>query len=164
LPADLIFAEGQQLTYQNKEALWKIFRAIGDHWDNTLYKSNNQRSSWYEMIKAKSENSPNYTGEYVNAIYVMNELYDLYGKEGAFNKLFFESNIPPNEPPLTRLAHCKVFVVNEFIRMQLIGGAFKSWGEKHTGKREDRGKNYEGYLGGSRYNRSARVRDYKPKT
>jgi len=28
LPADLIFAEGQQLTHQDKEALWKISQFI----------------------------------------------------------------------------------------------------------------------------------------
>lgn len=158
LSAGLIFAEGQELTYQNKEALWKIFQAIGIAWDNTVYNSNNQRSSWFEMIKAKTENAPNYTGEYVNAIYVMEELYKMYGEEEAFHKLFFESKIDPQAPPTTRLAHCKIYVVNEFIRMQVVGGAFKSWGNKNGG---ERGKNYHGYIGGSRYNRSARVRDYE---
>ena len=192
LSAGLIFAEGQQLTHQNKEALWEIFQAIGYTWNNTVYDSNNQRSSWFEMIKAKTENAPNYTGEYVNAIYVMEELYQTYKqveeiiykkiegrqyrieeeeikpgdiiirkkwKEEAFHKLFFESNIDPSAPPVTRLAHCKVYVVNEFIRMQMVGGAFKSWGAKNGGQR---GKNYSGFVGGSRYNESSKVREYDP--
>lgn len=208
LSAGLIFAEGQELTHRNKEALWEIFQAIGYTWDNTVYDSNNQRSSWYEMIKAKTENAPNYTGEYVNAIYVMEELYRLFPGKGeiiynkfdgqlyrieeediqelearaleakkanrkfefeiirkkwheeAFHYLFFESNISHKDPPTTRLAHCKVYVVNEFIRMQMVAGAFKAWGSKFGGKR---GKNYKGYLGGSRYNESSKVRAYKPK-
>lgn len=161
LSASLIFAEGQQLTHQNKEALWELFEAIGENWSNTIYNSNNQRSSWYEMLKAKTENAPNYTGEYVNAIYVLHELYALYGKKEAFYKLFFESGIAHDEPPTTRLAHCKVFVVNEFIRMQITAGGFKSWGTKYGG---EQARNYHGFLGGTRYNRVSRVRAYDPNT
>lgn len=159
LPASLIFAEGQKLTHQNKEALWEIFEAIGINWSNTIYNSNNQRSSWYEMIKAKTENAPNYTGEYVNAIYVMNELKAMYGKGVAFKKLFFESGVDNAAPPTTRLEHCKIYVVNEFIKMQITAGGFKSWGAKYGG---ERAKNYHGFLGGTRYNRISRVRAYHP--
>lgn len=194
LSAGLIFAEGQELTHNNKEALWEIFQAIGYTWRNTVFDSNNQRSSWFEMIKAKTENAPNYTGEYVNAIYVMEKMYQTYPgygevlfkkengyyqrieeedikpgddiirrkwREEAFKQLFFESKIDPKAPPLTRLAHCKVYVVNEFIKMQLIAGAFKSWGDKNGGRR---GKNYAGYLGGSRFNESSKVREYRPES
>ena len=159
LSASLIFAEGQHLTHQNKEALWELFEAIGRNWSNTVYNSNNQRSSWFEMLKAKTENAPNYSGEYVNALYVLNELYAMYGKEEAYKKLFFESGIDNEAPPTTRLAHCKVFVVNEFIKMQVMAGGFKSWGTKYGG---ERAKNYHGFLGGSRYNRIERVRAYHP--
>ena len=159
LSAGIIFAEGQDLTYENKEALWEIFQAIGDNWSNTIYDSNNQRSSWYEMLKAKTENAPNYAGEYVNAIYVLNELFAQYGKKEAFRKLFFESGIDNNAPPTNRLAHCKVYVVNEFIRVQITAGGFKSWGTKNGG---EQAKNYHGFLGGTRYNRLSRVRSYDP--
>jgi hypothetical protein len=161
IPTSLIFAEGQDLTHRNKEALWEIFEAIGINWFNTIFDSNNQRSSWYEMIKAKTENAPNYAGEYVNAIYVMNELKAMYGKGDAYRKLFFESGVDNDAPPTTRLAHCKVFVVNEFIRMQIVAGGFKSWGDKNGG---ERAKNYHGFLGGSRYNRVPKVRNYDPET
>lgn len=161
LPAGLIFAEGQDLTHQNKEALWELFEAIGENWQNTIHDSHNQRSSWYEMLKAKTENAPNYAGEYVNAIYVLNELYSMYGKEDAFSKIFFESGIKNDEPPTTRLAHCKVYVVNEFIRVQITAGGFKSWGTKNGG---ERAKNYHGFLGGSRYNRTPKVRAFERNT
>lgn len=159
LSAELIFAEGQHLTHQNKETLWDIFQAIGEYWFNTEHSSHNQRSSWSEMITAKTQNAPNYTGEYVNAIYVLNELYTLYGKKEAFQKLFFESGIDNTAPPTTRLAHCKIYVVNEFIRVQITAGGFKSWGTKNGG---EQAKNYHGFLGGSRYNRIAKVRAYHP--
>jgi len=155
--ASLIFAEGQELTHENKEALWEIFEAIGETWQNTIYNSNNQRSSWFEMLKAKTGNAPNYTGEYVNAIYVLNELYTQYGKKEAFKKLFFESGVDNSAPPTTRLAHCKVFVVNEFIRMQITAGGFKSWGDANGG---EQAKNYHGFLAGTRYNRTPRVRAF----
>ena len=159
LSASLIFAEGQHLTHENKEALWELFIAIGKTWSNTLYNSDNQRSSWHEMLKAKTENAPNYSGEYVNALYVLNELYAMYGKEEAYKKLFFESGVDNEAPPTTRLAHCKIFVVNEFIRMQVMAGGFKSWGNKYGG---ERAKNYHGFLAGSRYNRHPKVRAYEP--
>jgi len=160
IPASLIVADGQVFTHQNKEDLWVIFRAIGRTWKNVIYDSNNQRSSWYEMIKAKTENAPSYTGEYINALYVMNELYAMYGEEEAFRLLFFESGVDNNQPPTTRLAHCKIYVVNEFIRMQVMAAGFRSWGTKFGG---ERAKNYHGFLGGSRYNRKATVRAYEPK-
>lgn len=157
LPAGLIFAEGQELTHSNKEALWEIFQAIGVNWSNTIWDSNNQRSSWYEMIMAKTQNAPNYTGEYVNAIYVINELKAMYGEGVAYKKLFFESGIDNDAPPTTRLAHCKVYVVNEFIRMQVMAGGFKSWGNKYGGQSA---LNYKGFLGGTRYNLRPRVRPF----
>ena len=160
LKSELIFAEGQHLTHTNKEALWELFEAIGSNWSNTIYNSNNQRSSWYEMIKAKTENAPNYTGEYVNALYVINELKSIYGTEEAFKRLFFESGVDNDLPPTTRLAHCKIYVVNEFIRMQITAGGFKSWGNKYGG---EKGKNYHGFLSGTRYNRESKVRAYQPK-
>ncbi|SED18863.1 hypothetical protein SAMN04489761_4559 [Tenacibaculum sp. MAR_2009_124] len=161
LSAELIFAEGQHLTHDNKEALWEIFEAIGINWSNTNYDSNNQRSSWFEMVKAKTENAPNYTGEYVNAIYVINELKSMYGKGEAYRRLLFESGINNNEPPITRIAHCKIYVVNEFIRMQVMAGGFKSWGTKYNG---EEARNYHGFIAGTRYNRIAIVRNYTPET
>ena len=161
LSANLIFAEGQNLTHQNKEALWELFSAIGKNWSNTVYNSDNLRSSWFEMIKAKTENAPNYSGEYVNALYVLNELFELYGKEQAYKKLFFESGVDNHAPATTRLAHCTIFVVNEFIRMQVMASGFKSWGTKNGG---ERAKNYHGFLAGSRYNRHSRVRAYHPES
>jgi hypothetical protein len=161
LSAGLIFAEGQDLTYENKEKLWELFQAIGENWSNTIYESNNQRSSWYEMLKAKTENAPNYTGEYVNAIYVLNELYAQYGRKEAFYKLFFESGIDNDAPPTNRLAHCKIYVVNEFIRVQITAGGFKSWGTKYG---SEQALNYHGFLGGTRYNRLPKVRAFDTNT
>ena len=160
ISAEFLFAEGQYLSHQNKEILWELFEAIGNNWSNTHYHSNNQRSSWYEMIRVKTENAPNYTGEYINAVCVINELKEIYGEKEAFKKLFFQSKINHNDLPTTRLAHCKIYVVNEFIRMQVMAGGFKSWGTKFGG---EKARNYHGFMAGTRYNRIPKVRNYTQK-
>ena len=58
---------------------------------------------------------------------------------------------------MTRLAHTKKFVVDEFIRVNIVASGFKSFGGP-----DNNGRNYKGYIGGSRYNLRARVRNYEP--
>ena len=55
------------------------------------------KSSWLEMVAAKSSVAPSYTAEYVNAVRVVQELIDMYGDE-AFHKLFLDHHIPPGLP------------------------------------------------------------------
>lgn len=81
--------------------------------------SSNLKSSWLDLIKAKTACAPNYTGEYTNAVYVVQELIDMYGEADAFTKLFLSNDIPPG-PPTTRLAHAKRYVIDEFIKMQVM--------------------------------------------
>jgi hypothetical protein len=154
VPATLIDPEDNLLTFREREKLWGIFIEIGQAWENMGDKSANVKSSWLEFIHAKTAQQPSYVGEYANAIAVVQELETMYGREQAFQKLFFDSGIPDG-PPTTRLAHAKVYVINEFIRMQVVAGGFKGF-VKPTAL------NYKGYVGGSRYNLESRVRDYEP--
>jgi hypothetical protein len=147
----LLPGERQVLTHANREALWEIFKQIAVVWKNVGYDSSNLKSSWLEMLKHKSEQPPSYTGEYINAIHVVNELVRIYGEEWAYRKLFLANGIPPG-PPATRLAHAKRYVVDEFITMQVMMSGFKHFG----------GKNYHGFVKGSRYNEQALVRQYEP--
>jgi hypothetical protein len=89
-----------------------------------------------------------YAGEYSNAVSCIGELIEMYGEAQAFQKLFFESGVEQKSPPLTRLAHAKVYVVDELIRVQVSQEGFKSW----------QGHNYKGFIGGSRFNRKPRAR------
>jgi hypothetical protein len=146
----LIPGDRQVLTHENKEVLWTIFVQIGHTWKNVRFESSNLKSSWLEMIAAKSGIAPSYTGEYINAVYVVNELVAMYGEADAFYRLFLKNGIPPG-PPLTRLAHAKIYVVNEFITMQVMASGFKHFG----------GVNYHGYVKGSRYNLVKEVREYE---
>jgi hypothetical protein len=152
LKEGLIAGEGHKLTTYEREALWNIFVEIGRCWKNTLFDSANLKSTWLEFIEAKTMTSPSYAAEYSSAVRVVDELIAQYGKKNAFKRLFFSNGIPSG-PPLTRLAHAKKFVVDEFIRVNIVSSGFRSFG----------GRNYNGYLGGSRYNEFAVVRDYKPK-
>jgi hypothetical protein len=151
IPAGLIQSENQILTMAQKEFLWELFVQIGNVWKNVEYESSNLKSSWLEMIAAKTNVAPTYVGEYINATYVIHELIELNGKEEAYKKLFLEYK-QPSGPPITRIAHTKTFVVNEFITMQVMASGFKHFG----------GKNYHGYVKGSRYSRQDLVRVYKP--
>jgi hypothetical protein len=58
---------------------------------------------------------------------------------------------------MSRLRHAKVFVVDEFIRVQIVAGGFRGFGGRN------RAYNYNGFLRGTRYNRVQRVRTYRPK-
>lgn len=152
--ATLIDPEDSHLTALQKEQLWDIFVEIGHAWQNMDDDSANVKSSWLEFIHAKTHQQPCYVGEYANAIAVVQELVDMYGRERAFEKLFFENGIPEG-PPTTRVAHAKKYVIDEFIRVQIVAGGFKGFIQPAS-------LNYKGFIGGSRYNMSARVRAYDP--
>ena len=151
--ASLLPREGQNLTQIERDKLWRIFQQIGYFWDDlhsSAKDSANLKSTWLEFIEAKTTCEPTYVAEYSNAASVVDELIELYGEKKAFALLFQNNGIPKNppRPPLTRLEHAKKYVVDEFIRVNVVASGFKSFGCK----------NYSGYLGGSRYNLKPRVR------
>ena len=166
----LLEGDGGPLTVGERDALWRIFVEIGRCWGlvhtrssdppgtrdrrHAVRDSANARSSWLEFIEAKTTVAPSYAAEYRNAIAVVDELIGMYGEEDAFRRLFLKNGIPSKQrgKPATRLAHAKEFVVDEFIAVQLVAGGFK----------EFFARNYNGYIGGSRYNRRPTVRAYAP--
>lgn len=171
LEPQLLPVLGQKLTPAELKGLWKLFQAIGYVWKDTspFHKdSSTLKSSWLEFIEAKTETDPSYTAEYSNAVLVVEELKEIY-KSKAYKVLFLEYKIPiinvsndPKKPKmmpllLTRIAHAKKLVVDEFIRVNVIASGFKSFGGE-----DYKGKNYKGYIGGSRYNLRPRVRAYNP--
>ena len=128
VPATLIDAEDKLLSMPDREFLWKIFVEIGKHWENLEDGSASVKSSWLEFIQAKTENEPSYIGEYSNAIAVVQELIEIYGRREAFSLLFFRNGIPDGAPT-TRLAHAKRYVIDEFIRVQIVAGGFKGFSQ-----------------------------------
>lgn len=154
----LIPAASQVLTEHERDLLWRLFTEIGEHWENVyedrrrgVFDSSNLRSAWLEFIEAKTTQEPRYTAEYSNAATAIEELIDDYGEQEAFRLLFFEHGIPDGLPT-TRVAHAKRYVVDEFIRVQIIASGHKKF----------KANNYRGYIGGSRYTRTSRVTAYQP--
>lgn len=152
----LIDSEASDLSEADRGALWELFVEIGRCWGNMDDDSASIRSSWLEFIEAKTQYTPSYVGEYRNAVTVMRELVELYGHDEAYAFLLLRNGIPAG-PPTTRLAHMKRFVVDEFIRVQVVAGGFKGFGKPAP-------RNYNGYVGGSRYNRLSRVTAWVPGT
>jgi hypothetical protein len=149
VPADLLPGDIQKLTANEMDVLWRLFQEIGRTWKCSRADSHNIRSDWLEFIHAKTNVPPSYVGEYSNAVSCVSELIVMYGEKEAFRKLLLDHGMrDPKAPPLTRVAHAKVYVVNEFIRVQVAKDGFKSW----------QGSNYKGYVGGSRFNRKPRAR------
>jgi hypothetical protein len=156
LPPKLIEAKPRALTAKERWDLWPILVQIGKQWGNLAYGSAAIRSSWLEFLDARTTKEPSYVGEYVNALNVMRELCELYGEDEAYRRLFFDNGIPSGDPT-TRVAHVKQFVIDEFIKMQVVAGGFRGFVRS-----EDRATgeiiNYNGFVGGSRFNRIRRVR------
>jgi len=147
--ATLLDPEAQTLSHADRERLWELFVEIGRCWGNLGDDSASVKSSWLEFIEAKTQSPPSYIGEYRNAVTVLQELVELYGRDKAYALLLLRSGIPDG-PPTTRLAHLKRYVVDEFIRVQVVASGFKGFGKPAP-------LNYRGFVGGSRYNRLPRV-------
>lgn len=165
IPSGLLSDDDERLTEQELDKLWQLFLAIGEVWE--IEGVIRFKSSWLEFMRWKTQADPSlpdrypdYTSEFRNAVRVLEELQTVYKKD-AYRMLFLHHGVPlgpPNETRVTRLAHAKWFVVNEFIRILVDPGGFKSFVSD-----DDRSRvNYRSYVGGSRYNRIARVRAYDP--
>lgn len=151
IPAQLLVKVEQVLTHAELETLWKLFLAIGAEW--RIENVPSFHSAWLEFIEVKTNSAPDFTAEYSNAASVVNELLFVYGDPAGYRMLLINHGLTPG-PPETRLAHAKRFVADEFIRVQILLGGFKSFVDP-----ADRDEaNYRGYMGGSRYQRVRPVR------
>lgn len=139
VPAHPIASPPGELGGDELERLWEVFAAIGRVWwpggGDPLY----QRSQWLEFIGVKCGEEPSYRGEYRNALVVLAELKQQH-RDDVWDRLFFNHGVPAG-PPLTRLAHFRVFVVEEFIKVWLTTGGFRAFGAG----------NYNSFVSGSRF-------------
>ena len=163
LASQLLPAEPRELTRAEIDGLWRIFVAIGTMWQNTVHDSAGLKSSWLEFLTSKTRIQPSYVAEYVNALEVVEELIKIYKETEAFEKLFLDNGIIPADSLDTRLAHAKHFVVDEFIRVQIVAGGFKNFirPQQNPEIRPDNIVNYNGFIAGSRFNRIKPVRPYE---
>lgn len=159
LPSELLPADPRPLTPAEIDHLWEIFAAIGDAWQNTINDSVGLKSTWLEFVNLRAITRPSYVVEYSNAIAVIDELTQLYGKDEAYERLFFANGIPDG-PPMTALAHAKFYVVNEFMSVQIVAGGFRDF-IAPRGEAQDEAAfsiNHRAYIAGSRYGRKPPVR------
>jgi hypothetical protein len=167
LASQLLPAEPRELTRAEIDGLWRIFVAIGAVWKNTVHDSAGLKSSWLEFLTQKSLIQPSYIAEYVNALEVVEELIGMYQEIHAFEMLFLHNGIPLDSKGNyllgTRLAHAKYFVVDEFIRVQVVAGGFKNFiqPEQKPEILPENIVNYNGFIAGSRFNRIKPVRPYE---
>ncbi|HEY0312909.1 MAG TPA: hypothetical protein VGC56_10495 [Allosphingosinicella sp.] len=157
--ANLLDHEDDFLPGAAREKLWEIFVEIGRTWQNVRNDSAGLRSSWLEFVEAKTKSPPSYVGEYANGVSVMQELVGLLGREEAYRMLFFASGVP-DKPPVTRLAHAKKYVVDEFIAVQITASGFRGFVDNEFST--NRPLNYAGFIRGSRYNERPTARLYAP--
>jgi hypothetical protein len=166
LVATLLPADPRPLISSEVSSLWRIFVAIGHTWKNTYRDSAGLKSSWLEFLTQKTVIRPSYVEEYLNAIAVVGELVSVHGEADAFHRLFLRNGLPVDTNRRlildSRLAHAKHFVVDEFIRVQIVAGGFRNFVQPEWPKIEnDYTLNYNGYIAGSRFSRLRPARHYK---
>lgn len=161
---EVFSAEPRELNADEMEQLWELFHAIGTYWENTSDDSAGQRSSWTEFVILRAAERPSYIAEYESALKVIAELQAEFDAD-AFPTLF-QHKLKAKDPCRTRMDHAKRFVVDEFIRMQIVAGGFRGFGSDADGtnRKNRRPLNYNGFVRGSRYNRFVQVRHYVPKS
>lgn len=147
------------------DRLWEVFCAINDAWalverphgNGVTPDASALRSSWREFVTLRIWQMPTYRGEYANALRVLDDLTTTFGDD-ALDKLLFESGLAYDKSgrmsgvaqrthPNTRIGHAKHYVIDEFISVLVVAGGFRGIA----------GWNHKGFLGGSRFNRAARV-------
>ena len=160
-PGDIFAADGRPLSSDELECLWQIFSAINQKWslfcddageasEHALYKA---RSSWREFVRLRANpehpwQGASYIKEYENAIEIVKKLPDR-----AFDLLFAvgtkDAEAPPADAEISAesLRHARHFVVDEFMSVIVVTGGFKGFG----------GRNYNGYMAGSRSNRTSSI-------
>jgi hypothetical protein len=137
---------GRDLTDGEVAALWLLFEGIDSAWSlggiaPTL------KTQWVDMLHARASSGAELSGEYVNAAAVIAELKESAALDWK-DLVFFKTLIAKPEEAKTRLQHAKYHVVNDFIRCFILLGGFKFFG----------GRNYRGYMGGSRFGDTPPVR------
>lgn len=154
VPADQLTTDTEPRPTANEfiQSLWPLFAAIGQSWKTSSSYSSEMKSRWREFITEKVLGEPSYAAEYANALEVLAELEGMFGAQ-LYQKLFFENGVPDG-PPVTRLAHMKRFVVDEFIRVHVASGGFRSFGAE----------NYRGWVSGSRVSAHSPYRTYDDKS
>jgi hypothetical protein len=140
LPAGLLLSQPGELGPEQIERLWEIFVAIARQWGQPANDPMLQRSQWLEFVELRARQAPSYLEEYRNAVRVLDDWKARLGDQ-ALPTILRESGVKSEDAVTTPLAHLKRYVVDEFIRVWLATGGFRTYGAG----------NYNGYVSGSRF-------------
>lgn len=143
--AQLLDVPGRPLTADEIALLWSLVDRIEQTWFLDP-RADAIKPQWLEYLKTTVETAPSLLGEYVNAIAVYQEL--LASAPEQVSPLLLMRAAPALSESSSRLDHAKRSVVDRFIRCYVMLGGFLEFG----------GRNYNGYMGGSRFADSAPVR------
>jgi hypothetical protein len=134
------------LKAEEREILWLLFRKVEERWFSDLPgAAASIKPQWLDYLRAMVEEAPSLVGEYENAVGVFN---DISSAGQSIDDILFAREVRKLADASTRLDHAKFFVVNPFIRVFVACVGFKAFG----------GRNYGGYMGGSRFGDEAPVR------
>lgn len=136
------------LTGNEMESLWELFSAIHRSWGSEACRPEDMASQWREFVQLKVSNSPSYLEHYRQACKHLDELRQKHG-DRLYQYLLLEGEL--HRLMNSRFAALKRYVVDEFIRVYVSLGGFRSFG----------GKNYSGYVAGSRYRSQRPYRTYE---
>lgn len=142
LPIEMLTSQDAPLSNEQVDMLWNLFRAIAVHWCLDI-EIELLRSRWLDMLQARSGESPDYRGEYMNAAVVYAALVNKLGEPLAIVKVYQDTLVVKTEQAITRLSHAKFYVANDFIRCFISTGGFRAFVPK--------ARNYTGFMGGSRF-------------
>jgi hypothetical protein len=140
--------ESQALSAQEMGELWTLFGEIHEAWGSVASRPDDMASNWREFIQLKVSGLPSYLHHYRLACELLSELRQTHG-DRLYQYLFFDGEL--HRHPDTRLASLKRYVIDEFIRVYVSSGGFRSFG----------GKNYTGFVSGSRYRAQRPYRSYE---
>lgn len=142
--------DSQSLAEHEIDELWQLFHAIHNSWGSDACRPEDMASQWREFIQLKVSGSPSYLEHYRSACELISELRQTHGGR-LYQYIFFDGEL--HRHPDARLVGFKRYVVDEFIRVFISLGGFRSFG----------GKNYTGFVSGSRYRSQRPYRSYEGK-
>lgn len=126
------------LSSSDLDELWELFIAIHSVWGSQSCRPEDMASRWREFIQLKISESPSYATRYRDGCELISELRVQHGDD-LYQYLLLNGQL--HSKSNSRLADLKRYVIDEFIRVYVSSGGFRSFG----------GKNYSGFVSGSRF-------------
>lgn len=144
--ASILTSPDRSLTDAENATLLRLFGQIAQHWLFTIAPAQIEPFV-RDLIEARSVSVPSYRPEFLNAVMVCQAM-EAEVTLDIRKVIFADTIVEEASAATTRLEHLKWYVVNEFIACFVALGGFKEFG----------GRNYKGFMGGSRYGDTHPVR------